>query len=439
MSQIPEPDPVLAVRAPEPQGLAHATAAPAACTPTPTYTNCVRFNYTGAIQHFTVPVGVTRINARMWGSGGRGYSPAMGQPSPGGGGGFTSGDVSVLPGETLTVVVGGYTGFGGGGISGPDWGGGGLSGLFSAQLQRPLLVAGGGGTSTYYSNGEGGAGGAGGGHEGGAGAGRCPGLGAVGATGGAGGADNSGNRGGRGGNPGATGGSNSVGKPGGVVPVNGLGGGGGAGATFADGAYRGGWGGGGYAGGGGAGFDGGAGSVGGGGGGGSGFAGGPGVSNGVTIAGSGAIAANTADPLYQPGIGNSNQHGQVVLQWEDPVFTVAQVAPDPVDMTPGVTTQMAFTVSADTTVPAGRTITLVFPSGVALAPGGVVRYICPAAGTNDTLDFTLNPDGSVSVTAPEIDPSTACFYSVDVQASPDPVQGSITVGGSTGTTSFSIS
>ncbi|KAK1177947.1 hypothetical protein B7755_007145 [Streptomyces sp. NBS 14/10] len=163
------------------------------------------------------------------------------------------------------------------------------------------------------------------------------------------------------------------------------------------------------------------------------------MSNGVTIAGSGSTAAHTEDPLYQQGVGNANQPGQVVLQWVAPVFTVAQVDPNPVAMAQGVTTQMAFTVSADTTVPAGRTVTLAFPPGVALAPGGAVRYICPAGGTNDLLPITVSPDGSVSVTAPEITSSTTCFYSVDVRAStPGLLQGSITVDSTTGTTSYSI-
>ncbi|MBZ6476271.1 hypothetical protein [Streptomyces griseocarneus] len=176
-----------------------------------------------------------------------------------------------------------------------------------------------------------------------------------------------------------------------------------------------------------------------GGGGGSGFASGPGVSGGETIPGSGTSAARKNDPLYQAGIGDAGKPGQVLLQWRAPVFTVAQVDPNPVVMERGVTTAMAFTVSSDITVAAGLTVTLTFPSGVALAQGGVVRYICPANGTNEPLPITVNPDGSVSVTAPEITSSTACFYSVDVQASPDPVQGSITIDGTTGTTYFSVS
>ncbi len=109
-------------------------------------------------------------------------------------------------------------------------------------------------------------------------------------------------------------------------------------------------------------------------------------------------------------------------------------------MVPEVTTQMAFTVSADTTVPAGRTITLTFPPGVTLAPGGTVRYICPP-GSNLLLTPTVGPGGSMSFTAWEINPSTACFYSVDVQAStttPGPLQGSITVDDTTATTQFNI-
>ncbi|MFJ7148871.1 hypothetical protein ACIQVT_11775 [Streptomyces sp. NPDC100445] len=38
----------------------------------------------------------------------------------------------------------------------------------------------------------------------------------------------------------------------------------------------------------------------------------------MTVAGSGSTTARTDDPLYQQGIGNGNQPGQVVLQWAVP-------------------------------------------------------------------------------------------------------------------------
>ncbi|MFD8256612.1 hypothetical protein [Streptomyces werraensis] len=93
------------------------------------YTHSQRFDYTGSVQDFTVPPGVTRIDARCWGGGG-------GRSSTGGGGGFATGRITVVPGETLRIVVD----LGGG----PD-GGGGMSGLYSQRLGKTLLIAGGGG------------------------------------------------------------------------------------------------------------------------------------------------------------------------------------------------------------------------------------------------------------------------------------------------------
>ncbi|MEU2120340.1 hypothetical protein [Nocardia niwae] len=119
------------------------------------------------------------------------------------------------------------------------------------------------------------------------------------------------------------------------------------------------------------------------------------------------------------------------------VFSVVQDAPDPVVMTAGVTTQLAFTVSANTTVAAGQTITLGFPSGVGLAPGGIVRYSCPNTGIDTPLPVTVGPDGAVSVTAPEITASTACFYTADVQASTIP-EDTVSIGGTTQPIHFRI-
>lgn len=82
------------------------------------YTHSRRFNYSGSVQNFTVPPGVTTVNARCWGGGGYGIDT-------GGGGGFATGDITVVPGETLRIVVDL-----GGGVAG----GGGMSGLFSQRL-----------------------------------------------------------------------------------------------------------------------------------------------------------------------------------------------------------------------------------------------------------------------------------------------------------------
>ncbi|MFI1184501.1 NHL repeat-containing protein [Streptomyces sp. NPDC020799] len=122
---------------------------------------------------------------------------------------------------------------------------------------------------------------------------------------------------------------------------------------------------------------------------------------------------------------------------------VEQVGPNPVETVAGGTAQLAFTVSAGTTVPAGQSVTLVFPPGVVFPPGGTVRFICPADGTNVPLPVVAGANGSVSVKAQQITSSTACFYSCDVQAVPDASpgisEGTVTVGGTTQPVYFSIS
>ena len=54
----------------------------------------------GCYAGFTVPCGVTSVNAFLWGSGG------TSGPAHGGGGGFTSGTLAVTGGQALEVVVG---------------------------------------------------------------------------------------------------------------------------------------------------------------------------------------------------------------------------------------------------------------------------------------------------------------------------------------------
>jgi hypothetical protein len=265
----------------------------------------------GSFADFTVPTGMTSLNAYVWGAGGRG---AVGncQPSTigGGGGGFTSGTIAVSPTQVLEIVVGetgtpgggSQTGqaLGGGGPNSPadnlGLGGGGLSGIFTNNEGFPalqdtapkapqvFLVAGGGG-----GYGHGGAlnyGGAGGGLIGHAGGGTT--------------AQNSAR------GPGGGGGSQTQG---GLydatltIPST---------STFLRGGsssrgpqgHGGGSGGGGYYGGAGGSRPGPGNPAGGGGGGGSSYYGHPQVSSGTTEDGSAATGGGTTSPLYVPGTNN---------------------------------------------------------------------------------------------------------------------------------------
>ncbi|MFZ5785405.1 MAG: hypothetical protein ACOY3Y_03085, partial [Acidobacteriota bacterium] len=98
------------------------------------------FSYSGAVQTFAVPAGVTSITVKAWGAGGGGrcgWTNAYG----GGGGGFAQATLAVTPLEPLKILVGGGGkgetwvsnpgGFGGGGAGGTGtwygFGGGGRS------------------------------------------------------------------------------------------------------------------------------------------------------------------------------------------------------------------------------------------------------------------------------------------------------------------------
>ncbi len=150
----------------------------------------------------TLPGGapVTALVFEVWGAGGGGGG-AFGQPGvggPGGGGGFATSQVSVTPGETLTIVVGGGgpsgtfvqtiagSGGGGGGYSAvmrattvlvaAGGGGGGGGGGYDSATDAGLTpgFAGGGGGGTVAENGQGSCGGTGG-SDAGAGTGGTPG------------------------------------------------------------------------------------------------------------------------------------------------------------------------------------------------------------------------------------------------------------------------
>jgi len=113
--------------------------------------------FTGGIQTFTVPCGVTSIVIETWGA--EGGAGATGGNSSTGGigglGGYASGTMAVTPGDVLNVFVGGQGatptgGFNGGGNGGSTnaGGGGGATDIRvggTAESDRVLVAGGGGG------------------------------------------------------------------------------------------------------------------------------------------------------------------------------------------------------------------------------------------------------------------------------------------------------
>lgn len=152
-----------------------------------TVLNCVTggsqtFNYTGAMQTFTVPAGVCDVTIQAWGAEGGdcGFS--------GGQGGYATGDLTVTGGDILYVYVGGQGtnnsqgsgGFNGGGTGGIGDGTGGAGGggasdirINGTNLTDRIIVAAGGGGSGCQAAGGGGDGGAAVGQDGALGGGGC--------------------------------------------------------------------------------------------------------------------------------------------------------------------------------------------------------------------------------------------------------------------------
>ena len=148
------------------------------------------FNFTGAVQTFTVPSCVTALNVDAQGAaGGDGWNVDSGGSVQGlgGQGGRVQARLAVVPGETLSIFVGGegadamampgLGGFNGGGngagsLSGYNGGGGGGAtdirrGM--ATLNDRVIVAGGGGSGSGWCTNGAGIGGSGGGLTGGSG------------------------------------------------------------------------------------------------------------------------------------------------------------------------------------------------------------------------------------------------------------------------------
>jgi len=132
------------------------------------------FNYTGGSQTFTVPAGVNSLKLEVWGAAG-GYGIGSNEIL-GGLGAYVYGDISVTPGDLLTIYVGGVggagtggsggaAGYNGGGSGGYSSGGGGGGGgasdirIGGTSLSNRVIVAGGGGGGSAYNCGSGGTGG----------------------------------------------------------------------------------------------------------------------------------------------------------------------------------------------------------------------------------------------------------------------------------------
>ncbi|HEX2899554.1 MAG TPA: glycine-rich protein, partial [Bacteroidia bacterium] len=358
------------------------------------------FNYSGSIQNFVVPTGVTSITIQALGAQGGSSSGTLG-----GLGASITGTVAVTPGQVLKVLVGGQ------GAAGTQGGGGGGS-FVTTNANAPLVIAGGGGGAYYpgYASGAGQANGTvstvgNNGMKGNTGA--QGGFGGAGGAGGAATAVDGFNSGAGGGGLTGNGGQNGAAGPG-IAFVNGgfggVGGGSGGAGGFGGGggadwlSWTGGGGGGGYSGGGGGTYY--------------GVGGGGGSYNG------GTSQSNVG------GVRSGN--GQVVISWSAsgcsasprvPVtVTVVPIpaAPSPASASPtticvGGTSQLNATSFGNTiqwyTVPSGGAPIGSSASGAnfPVSPGGTTTYyaeaVTPGGGGPGTQTFNFT-GGVQSFTVP---------------------------------------
>ncbi|HTA28595.1 MAG TPA: choice-of-anchor tandem repeat GloVer-containing protein [Bacteroidia bacterium] len=111
------------------------------------YTYTTNYSYEPAVQHFTVPAGVTSITITAAGGqgGGNGSNSDIG-----GDGASLTGICTVIPGHVISIVVGQK-----GGYSPGDFGsgGGGASFVYDSNTNSLLVVAAGGGGAGWQSNG----------------------------------------------------------------------------------------------------------------------------------------------------------------------------------------------------------------------------------------------------------------------------------------------
>ncbi|MCD4656112.1 MAG: hypothetical protein K8S87_01070 [Planctomycetes bacterium] len=99
----------------------------------------VTFNYTGAIENWTVPAGVTSLTIEVWG--------AQGARGNGGKGAMMKGDFVVSPGDEIKVLVG-QKGFDGDNTRVYLGGGGGGGSFVCKSNNDPMIISGGGGGYT---------------------------------------------------------------------------------------------------------------------------------------------------------------------------------------------------------------------------------------------------------------------------------------------------
>jgi hypothetical protein len=114
----------------------------------------VNYSFTGGNQSFIVPAGVTKITVELLGASGSTAYTGDGSTR----GGYVYGDLTVVPGQTYTIIVGGQNNngnsqFGGGGAGSFGYGGsgGGRSAINFGGVD--YVVAGGGGGDAYFTNG----------------------------------------------------------------------------------------------------------------------------------------------------------------------------------------------------------------------------------------------------------------------------------------------
>ncbi len=294
------------------------------------------FSYTGGNQVYVVPANTTTLTFKAWGAAGGGGNSS----EKGGGGGYVMESLSVTPGESLNIKVGG-----GGTRTHSANGKGGGGGWTSIDRSATYLAgAGAGGGATANGQAAPGGGTTGGGGTG---------------NNGFGGTQSAGGASGPGGQAGSLhqGGNSPAGGSGGSIAPGGYNGGG-SGYNSATPSWISGGGGGGY-------YGGGSGPTGstdthGNGGGGSGLA-----PTGTNTQGSGAIAASIDDVDYPGGVGNSlgavtGQHGYAVVVLAPAnvtlISTNATITADPTDLRFDfiITETDAFTLGTDITVKGSR-------------------------------------------------------------------------------------
>ncbi len=372
------------------------------------------YNFTGGIQTFTVPCGVTSVFIQTWGA--QGGAGATGGNSATGGagglGGYSEGFLAVSPGDVLNIFVGGQGatptgGFNGGANGGSQnaGGGGGASDVRvggTAEANRVITAGGGGGGGRAGCETNTVAGGAGGNGGGGVGANGTDAPTPGGVAGG-----------GKGGNFGSTQGLSGAAGTGcsgflgsaGTTATTGTGGSGGAGQScccFTFGSIPGGGGGGG-------------GQVGGGGGGG-GSAGTTGCSGNDKGAGGGGGGGSSYTGGVTSGATNAGiwlGNGMVTISWTEPVPPAHVITGAAAICAGDITT---YTIPADQystfytwTVPSGLTFisgqntTSISVAGA--TPGTYTVYVfgvngtCSLNGPTDSIMVTVNALPAVDATA----------------------------------------